>query len=78
MRRVRFLVAAIAAFAAFAGTPVQADDRSVQEAIAQVQKETQGKILSVQTLRIGKKKVYRIKVLTPEAQIRIVQVPAER
>ncbi len=55
-----------------------ARDISVQEAIAMVQHETSGKVLSAQTLRLGKRKIYRIKVLTPEGQVRIVQVRAEQ
>ncbi|MGA9421755.1 MAG: hypothetical protein WBW61_05280 [Rhodanobacteraceae bacterium] len=50
---------------------------SVQAAVARVQRETHGKILGVQTLRLGKHKVYRIKVLTPDGQVRVVQVAAE-
>ena len=54
-----------------------ARDLSVQEAVAQVQRETDGKVLSVQTLTIGKRKVYRIKVLTRSGQVRVVQVQAD-
>jgi uncharacterized membrane protein YkoI len=51
---------------------------SVQEAVAQAQHETDGKVLSVQTLNVGKRKVYRIKILTRDGQVRIVQVQAEQ
>jgi uncharacterized membrane protein YkoI len=51
---------------------------SVQEAVAQAQRETEGKVLSVQTLTVGKHKVYRIKILTRDGQVRIVQVQAEQ
>ncbi|MGA8278418.1 MAG: hypothetical protein WB784_09500 [Rhodanobacteraceae bacterium] len=50
---------------------------SVQAAVERVQRETNGKILGVQTLRLGKHKIYRIKVLTPDGQVRVVQVAAE-
>jgi uncharacterized membrane protein YkoI len=51
---------------------------SVQEAVAQAQREAEGKVLSVQTLNVGKHKVYRIKILTRDGQVRIVQVQAEQ
>jgi len=71
--------ASIAAFvlAVFA-LSAQARELSVQEAVAQVQRDTSGKVLSVQTLTIGKRKVYRIKVLTHDGQVRVVQIQAEQ
>lgn len=61
----------------FALCAAHAREVSAQEAVAQVQRDTNGKVLSVQTLNIGKRKVYRIKVLTRDGQVRVVQVPAE-
>jgi uncharacterized membrane protein YkoI len=57
---------------------VAAREVSVQEAVAKAQQETNGKVLSVQTLTVGKHKVYRIKVLTTEGQVRVIQVPADQ
>ncbi|MCC7255488.1 MAG: hypothetical protein IT467_06095 [Dokdonella sp.] len=57
---------------------VTAREIGVQEAIAQAQQQTHGKVLSAQTLRLGKRKIYRIKILTPDGQVRIVQIPAEQ
>ncbi len=57
---------------------VHAREIDVQEAIAQAQQQTQGKVLSAQTLRLGKRKIYRIKILTPDGQVRIVQIAAEQ
>jgi len=68
------LCAIVAAVASFA----HARELSVQEAVAQAQRETDGKVLSVQTLNVGKHKVYRIKILTRDGQVRIVQVSAEQ
>jgi len=65
---------ALALSAATAG----ARELTTQEAVAKVQQETSGKVLSVQTLMQGKRKVYRIKVLTVDGQVRVVQVPAEQ
>lgn len=58
--------------------PLHAREISVQEAVAQAQREADGKVLSVQTLNVGKHKVYRIKILTRDGQVRIVQVQAEQ
>ena len=58
--------------------PLEARELSAKEAVAKVQQDTSGKVLSVQTLTMGKRKVYRIKVLTPDGQVRVVQVAAEQ
>lgn len=63
---------------ALAALSVEARELSAQEAVAKVQQETNGKVLSVQTLTTGKHKFYRIKVLTPDGQVRVVQVAAEQ
>lgn len=57
--------------------PVLAAATTLQEAVAQVQHNTGGKVLSAQTLTIGKHKIYRIKVLTPDGQVKVVQVRAD-
>ena len=63
---------------AFLMASAEARELSVQEAVAKVQQETNGKVLSVQTLTMGKRKVYRIKVLTQDGQVRVVQIPADQ
>ncbi len=63
---------------ALAAGTAGARELTAQEAVAKVQQETSGKVLSVQTLLQGKRKVYRIKVLTLDGQVRVVQVPAEQ
>jgi uncharacterized membrane protein YkoI len=63
---------------ALSAGPAAARELTTQEAVAKVQQETSGKVLSVQTLMQGKRKVYRIKVLTADGQVRVVQVPAEQ
>jgi len=72
--QVSLCMLAMALFAAAA----HARELSVQEAVAQAQRDTNGKVLSVQTLTIGKRKVYRIKVLTHDGQVRVVQIQAEQ
>jgi uncharacterized membrane protein YkoI len=71
-RRLLLLCAVLAA------TVAHAREISVQEAVAQAQQEVDGKVLSVQALNVGKRKVYRIKILTRDGQVRIVQVQAEQ
>jgi uncharacterized membrane protein YkoI len=61
-----------------AGQPARAREISAQEAVAQAQREAEGKVLSVQTLTVGKRKVYRIKMLTRDGQVRVVQVLADQ
>lgn len=58
--------------------PAIAREISAQEAVAQAQREGSGKLLSVQPLTVGKRKVYRIKLLTRDGRVRIVQVAAEQ
>lgn len=48
----------------------------LQDAVERVQRRTGGRILSAETVRVGRQKHYRVKVLTPEGRVRIVMVPA--
>ncbi|WP_395679657.1 PepSY domain-containing protein [Dokdonella sp.] len=73
--RTRILLCALLAVLA---ADACAREVSLQEAVAQAQREADGKVLSVQTLNVGKRKVYRIKILTRDGQVRIVQVQAEQ
>ena len=72
------MIASLLVAGAALATPLAAREISVQEAVAQAQRETSGKLLSVQTLNVGKRKVYRIKVLTRDGRVRVVQVAAEQ
>ncbi len=55
-----------------------AQELTAQEAVEQVQRETNAKVLRVQTLRIGKRKIYRIKILTPDGQVRVLEIKADQ
>ena len=55
-----------------------AKEITVQEAVEQVQRETNAKVLSVQTLRIGKRKIFRIKILTSRGQVRVLEIKADQ
>lgn len=61
---------------AFAVTARAQGVDTLQEAIDHVQRENGGKILSAETVNIGRGKVYRVKVLTPGGQVRTQQVTA--
>ena len=72
------MIASLLVAGAALAMPLAAREISVQEAVAQAQRETSGKLLSVQTLNVGKRRVYRIKVLTRDGRVRVVQVAAEQ
>lgn len=72
-----FRVLMLAAALALPAAPALAQRAvSLQEAVERVQQETGGKILSAETVRIGRQKMYRIKVLTPDGRVRVLQIPA--
>lgn len=47
---------------------------SLEQAVQQVQQQTKGHILAADTIQRGQSKVYRIKVLTPQGQMRVMQL----
>jgi|SRR5690348_283317 len=47
---------------------------TLEQAVKQVQRQTHGHILAADTVPRGKANVYRIKVLTPQGQVRVVQM----
>jgi uncharacterized membrane protein YkoI len=74
IRRLALAVFVSAACLA-AGTATAA--ASLQEAISKVERDTHGKVLSAETKHNGRSTVYRIKVLTHDGQVRVVEVPAD-
>lgn len=79
MKRMKHCLAvACLCFAAlFAPLPVCAAALTLQDAVAKVQRETQGKVLSAETKHNGRQTVYRIKVLTRDGQVRVIEVPVD-
>ena len=72
------LVSAVLCCAVLLAAPaVQAANLSLQEAVAKVERETHGKVLSAETKHNGRQTVYRIKVLTRDGQVRVIEVPAD-
>lgn len=49
---------------------------SLEEAVEQVRAETGGRILSAETVQSQGRRVHRIKVLTPDRRVRVVNVDA--
>lgn len=54
--------------------PPPAHPANLEQAVKQVQHQTQGHILAADTVSRGKSSVYRIKVLTPQGQVRVMQL----
>ena len=47
---------------------------SLEQAVRQVQHQTQGHILAADTVSRGQTNVYRIKVLTPQGKVQVMQL----
>ncbi|HJU26390.1 MAG TPA: hypothetical protein VJ722_06935 [Rhodanobacteraceae bacterium] len=47
---------------------------SLEGAVQQVQRQTNGRILSADSVQNGRNKLYRIKVLTPDGHVRVMQL----
>lgn len=66
------------AFAAVLGAglpdPAWAAAKTLGQAVQQVKRSTGGKVLSANTVVRGNKEVHRIKVLTQDGRVRVVQV----
>lgn len=75
LKLVRLMSAVLLAGGLLLGA-VPASALTLQEAVAQVERETGGKILAAETIRVGRNVIYRIKVLTPDGRIRVFQLPA--
>jgi uncharacterized membrane protein YkoI len=71
-RALTFLLALAAPVVA-----VGANALTLQDAVAKVERETQGKVLSAETRHNGDRTVYRIKVLTRDGRVQVVEVPAD-
>lgn len=57
--------------------PAGEGEISLEQAVERVQKDTDGRILAAEEVHIGKKKLYRIKVLTRDGRVRVVQTSAD-
>jgi hypothetical protein len=69
------LVLGLLAFAA-AGQEARAD-LSLEDVVERVQKEIQGRVLKAEEVTIGKKKLYRIKLLTRDWKVQVLKIAAD-
>ena len=67
------IAALVVAVPAWAEKPI-----TLQQAIEKVERDTRGKVLSAETKHFGRHTIYRIKVLTRDGQVRVIEVPAEQ
>ena len=51
-------------------------DLSLGEAVSRAQQETNGQVLSADSVRRDRRTEYRIKVLTPQGHVRVMTIPA--
>lgn len=77
-RRLPFPALAVALTVTLFSSMANAREITVQEAMAMIQRDTNAKVLSVQTLQSGKRKIYRFKVLTPGGQVRVIEIKANQ
>ena len=69
------LVLGLIAFAAL-GREARAD-LSLEDVVERVQKEIQGRVLKAEEVTIGKKKLYRIKLLTRDGRVQVLKIAAD-
>jgi hypothetical protein len=69
-------IAGLTVAALVTAIPVVAAPMTLQDAIAKVERETGAKVLSAETKGGARQKVYRIKVLTRDGQVKVIDVPA--
>ncbi|MHA6204658.1 PepSY domain-containing protein [Dyella soli] len=76
--RTSALLILLSASAAVLAVQTAEPAMSLEQAVAQVQQETGGKVLSASTVRRGRGSFeHRVKVLTPTGHVRVVTVTTE-
>ena len=73
---VKRLLATAALLLAVASGIASAAPITLRDAIKKVERETGAKVLSAETKHAAKETVYRIKVLTRDGQVKVIEVPA--
>jgi uncharacterized membrane protein YkoI len=56
-------------------TVAQSDGMSLNEAVEQVRRQYNGRIVSAETKRSGNREVHHIKVLTEDGKVKTVKIP---
>lgn len=75
---MRLLCILMLAFSLGLASPTAEAAMSREQAVRMVQQQTDGRILSVDTVRRGNRIIYRIKVLTPKGHVRVIEVDGGR
>jgi hypothetical protein len=76
---MRILPALLLAAATFVAVPAHAAGREedprarLPESIRRIETETGGRVLQVRPMQRGDREIYRMKVLTPEGRVRVMQ-----
>ena len=52
-------------------------DLSLEDVVERVQNEIQGRVLKAEEVTIGKKKLYRIKLLTRDGRVQVLKIAAD-
>ena len=74
---MKFLPALVLFFVAMVATHAEAAALTREKAIQRAQRESGGKVLSSETKQVGKQTIYRIKVLTRDGKVKVIEVPAD-
>jgi hypothetical protein len=60
-----------------AANPPKPHKLTLEQAVQQVQRDTGGRVLSADSVRSGRSSKYRIKVLTEDGRVRVVEVDSD-
>ncbi len=73
----RLLAIGLGLVVACSAVAAPAKPLTLHQAIAKVERETHGKVLSAEIKHHGRRVIYRIKVLTRQGEVRVIEVPAD-
>jgi hypothetical protein len=73
----RFARGLLLALALFAMATTAWAKLSLQQAVEKVERETGGKVLAAETVTVGQQQIHRIKVLTRDGQVRVIQISSD-
>jgi hypothetical protein len=70
------LALALGASPAASAQATRSADLSLGDAVSRAQQETNGQVLSAESRHFDRRTEYRIKVLTPQGHVRVLNIPA--
>jgi hypothetical protein len=77
MKLRKFFRGLLLALAMFAVATTAWAKLSLQQAVEKVERETGGKVLAAETVSVGQQQIHRIKVLTRDGQVRVIQISSD-